>query len=134
MHATIARLTDVMNRHDASEMASLFSPLYECRQAAHPNRGFSGADQVEANWTRMFAAVPDMRVECIAATVDGATAWTEWHWAGSHPDGVPFAMAGVIIFGLADDGRFTSARLYMEPVEQDGPAIDEAVRRFVDHE
>jgi hypothetical protein len=131
MHPTIARLTDVMNRHDAREMASLFSPDYRSEQPAHPTRGFGGAAQVEANWTQMFSGVPDMRVECRASTVDGATAWTEWDWTGTHADGRPFGMRGVIVLGLADDGRIASARLYMEPVERNGSAIDEAVRELV---
>jgi hypothetical protein len=129
MHPTIARLTDAMNRHDAEEMATLFSPGYRSQQPAHPNLGFGGADQVRANWTRMFAGVPDMRVECVAETDDGATAWTEWRWSGTHPDGTRFAMNGVIILGLADD-RIAWARLYMEPVEQDGAGIDERVQEL----
>ena len=132
MHSTIARLTDVMNRHDAAEMATLFSPDYRSEQPAHPNRGFGGAAQVRANWTQMFAGVPDLRVECLDSTVDGRTAWSEWRWTGTHTDGSPFAMSGVIVFELADDDRIASARLYMEPVEQGGAAIEEAVAQLAD--
>jgi hypothetical protein len=32
--------------------------------------------------------------------------------------------------GLREDGLITWARLYMEPVEQSGTAIDEAVRHL----
>jgi SnoaL-like domain len=130
MNSTIARLQDLMNRHDVHEMASLFSPDYRSEQPAHPNRGFGGAAQVEANWSEMFAGVPDMRLECLAETVDGSTAWTEWRWTGTHPDGTPFGMAGVVVFTLADDGRIAAARLYMEPVEQDGAAIEDAVHQL----
>jgi hypothetical protein len=38
-------------------------------------------------------------------------------------------MRGVTILGLTADGLFAEARLYMEPVEQDGAAIDETVRK-----
>ncbi len=127
MHPTIARLVEVMNRHDIAEMTALFSSDYRSEQPAHPNLGFSGAEQVRANWTQMFAGVPDLRVECVADTDDGTTAWTEWRWSGTHPDGTPFAMSGVAIFGLADD-RIASARLYMEPVEQGGAGIEERVQ------
>jgi hypothetical protein len=130
MHPTIARLVDVMNRHDVHEMATLFRSDYRSEQPAHPNRGFGGAAQVEANWTQMFAGVPDMRAECVAEADDGTTAWTEWRWSGSHTDGTPFAMNGVVVFGLGDDDRIASARLYMEPVEQGGAAIDEAVQEL----
>ena len=36
-------------------------------------------------------------------------------------------MAGVVIFGLRDD-RIAWARLYIEPVEQQGAGIEAAVR------
>ena len=132
MHPTIAHLADAMNRHDADEMATFFSPDYRSEQPAHPNRGFGGAEQVRANWTHMFLGVPDMRAECLGSTVDGRTAWTEWRWTGTHTDGTSFAMSGVIVFGLSDDDRVASARLYMEPVEQGGAAIDEAVAQLSD--
>ena len=130
MHPTIARLTDVQNRHDAVEMATLFHPGYRSEQPAHPSRGFGGAAQVEANWTQMFAGVPDMRVECLRSTVDGSSAWAEYRWSGTHADGTPFAMIGVIVFGFADDDRIEWARLYMEPVEQGGAAIEETVEQL----
>lgn len=128
MHPTIARLADAMNRHDVNAMTELFAPDYRSEQPAHPNRGFGGSDQVAANWTAMFDGVPDLRVECLAELNDGTTSWSEWSWQGTHADGAPFAMRGAVIFGLGDDGRFHSARLYMEPVERGGAAIDEAVR------
>jgi ketosteroid isomerase-like protein len=130
MHPTIARLTEAMNRHDVEAMAALFAPDYRSEQPAHPDRGFGGSDQVAENWSTMFAGVPDMQVECLAELNDGATSWSEWSWHGTHTDGTPFAVRGVVLFGLGDDQRIHSARLYVEPVEQDGPAIDEAVRRM----
>jgi hypothetical protein len=38
-------------------------------------------------------------------------------------------MAGVIVAGVRD-GRWASARLYVEPVEREGAGIDAAVRRM----
>jgi SnoaL-like domain len=130
MHPTIARLADVMNRHDAAELATLFHPDYRSEQPAHPNRGFSGAEHVQANWTQMFDGVPDMRVECLAETTEAGISWSEWSWRGTHADGSPFAMRGVVLFGIGDDDRIHSARLYMEPVEQGGAAIDQAVEEL----
>ena len=130
MHPTIARLADAMNRHDAAGMATMFRPDYRSEQPAHPNRGFSVAAQVQTNWSQMFAGVPDMRGECVADTDDGSTAWTEWRWTGTRVNGSPFGMNGVIILGLGEDGLITWGHLYMEPVEQDGAAIDEAVRKL----
>jgi hypothetical protein len=47
-----------------------------------------------------------------------------------HPaDGSPLDMAGVIVCGIRDS-RLRWARLYVEPVEQEGGGIDAAVRRM----
>ena len=78
----------------------------------------------------MFRGVPDLRAQVLAEITDGATSWSEWIWSGHHRDGSPFEMRGVTILGVDDDGLIAEARLYMEPVERDGAAIDEAVRRL----
>jgi hypothetical protein len=39
-------------------------------------------------------------------------------------------MRGVVIFGVAD-GLAEWARFYLEPVSEDGPGVDAAVRRQV---
>jgi hypothetical protein len=130
MHPTFEKLRDCMNAHDAEGMSALFSPDYRSRQPAHPNRGFGGHAQVAANWGNMFRGVPDMIGEIVAATEDGPTVWSEWIWSGHHPDGSPFEMRGVTVMGLDEDGLIAEARLYMEPVERDGAAIDQAVRQL----
>jgi ketosteroid isomerase-like protein len=130
MHATIARLRDVLNAHDADAMVTLFADDYRSEQPAHPNRGFGGSGQVHANWSQMFAGIPDLRAEVRADTDDGATSWSEWEWLGHHTDGSLFHERGVVILGLRDDGAIAWARLYMEPVEQDGAAIEETVRQL----
>jgi ketosteroid isomerase-like protein len=127
MNDTIARLRDAMNAHDLDAMAALFAPDYRSEQPLHPNRGFGGREQVLANWTRMFEGVPNMEVGVVKETTAGSTSWSEWVWRGAHRDGTPFLMKGVTVFGLRDDGVIAWARLYMEPVEQGGVEIDEAV-------
>jgi ketosteroid isomerase-like protein len=130
MHPTIARLAEAMSRHDVAAMTALMAPDYRSEQPAHPNRGFGGADQVAANWSAMLAGVPDMQVECLAETTDGGTSWSEWSWRGTHTDGTPFAMRGVVLFDMGDDGLIHAARLYVEPVEEGGAAIDAAVEEL----
>ena len=130
MNATIARLRDAMNRHDVDGMVALFTTDYRSEQPLHPQRGFSGRDQVAANWGLMFDGVPDLEVGVVKESTDGTTSWSEWVWRGSHRDGTPFLMKGVTVMGLGDDGRIHWARLYMEEVEQGGTAIDEAVRHL----
>jgi ketosteroid isomerase-like protein len=130
MNATLGRLRDAMNRHDAAAMAALFAPDYRSEQPAHPSRGFGGSQQVQANWTAMFAGVPDLAADLLADTTDGGTAWSEWEWRGTHTDGTPFRMRGVIVMGLRDDGVVSWARLYMEPVEAGGAGIAEVVHQL----
>jgi ketosteroid isomerase-like protein len=130
MNATIATLRDLMNGHDAEALAAIFSPDYRSQQPAHPNRGFGGHAQVATNWGNMFRGVPNLTAQVLAETTDGGTSWSEWIWSGHHPDGSPFEMRGVTILGLTDDGLIAEARLYMEPVERNGAAIDEAVRQL----
>ncbi len=71
-----------------------------------------------------------MAVLLLADVTDGRTCWSEWHWTGHHADGTDFAMRGVTVMGLRDDGRIAWARLYMEPVEQGGRSIEESVQQL----
>ncbi len=48
--------------------------------------------------------------------------WSEWHWSATGLN-----MAGVTIFGVEED-RIVWGRLYVEPVEENGQDIDEAMR------
>ena len=128
MNETVSKLRDAMNQHDAAAMAALFAPNYRSEQPVHPQRGFGGKEQVEANWTQMFDGVPDLEAGVVKESTDGTTTWSEWVWRGSHRDGTPFLMKGVNVMGLTDDGLIAWARLYMDRVEQGEPAIDEAVR------
>jgi hypothetical protein len=130
MNDTITRLRDAMNDHDAGAMAALFAPDYRSEQPLHPRRGFGGRDQVAVNWGQMFEGVPNLEVGVVKETTADSTSWSEWVWRGAHRDGTPFLMKGVTLFGLNDDGLITWARLYMEPVEQGGVTIDEAVRQL----
>jgi hypothetical protein len=86
-------------------------------------------EQVRANWSEIFTAVPDFQADLIASAVSGATVWSEWRWRGTHADGTRLDMAGVIVFGLRD-GLLAWARLYVEPVEQDGAGIAAAVNQI----
>jgi len=58
-----AALVEAMNAHDIDAFVSLFAPDYDSRQPAHPDRAFVGRDQVRANWSAMFAGIPDFRAE-----------------------------------------------------------------------
>ena len=127
--AVAAALAEAMNAHDIDAFVSLFAPDYDSRQPAHPGRAFVGRDQVRANWSAVFAGVPDFRAELVATAVEADTLWSEWRWRGTHEDGSRLDMAGVIVCGI-EGGRLAWARLYVEPVESGGEDIDAAVREM----
>jgi ketosteroid isomerase-like protein len=123
-------MAEAMNRHDARAMADCYAPDYRSEQPVHPNRVFTGNAQVAANWTKMFAGVPDMRIDCLAEDTVGSRTWSEWNFTGHHADGSDFTLRGVIIAGLRDDGLIQWMRLYLEPVEPDSAAIEEVVHQL----
>ena len=83
---------------------------------------------MRANWTGVFAGVPDFQAALLAsATTDDGAEFGEWRWEGTHADGSPFAMRGVTVMGL-EGGHLAWGRLYMEPIEQDGAGIEQMVQ------
>ena len=97
------RLLAAMNAHDIDAFVACFAPDYRSEQPAHPDRAFSGSDQVRENWTGVFAGVPDFHADLLAsATTDDGVEIGEWHWRGTHADGSPFAMQGITVMGIAD--------------------------------
>jgi ketosteroid isomerase-like protein len=125
----IERLNAAMNARDIDAFAGCFAEDYDSQQPVHPDRAFRGREQVRANWSAIFAGVPDFRSELVHATQAGDTTWSEWRWQGTHGDGTRLDIAGVIICGV-ESGQIAWARLYVEDVEQAGAGIEEAVRRM----
>jgi ketosteroid isomerase-like protein len=125
----IERLRDAQNRHDLEAFLECFDPEYESLQPVHPREAFKGREQVRKNWSAIFAGVPDFRSELVRTAVEGDEVWSEWRWTGTRADGSPLDMRGVIIARVRG-GRIAWGRLYVEPVEADGEAIDEAVERM----
>ena len=128
--AVVERLLQATNAHDLEALVDCFSADYRNKTPAHPERGFTGREQVRRNWAQIFSFVPDITAEVLRCSVDGDTAWTEWEHRGTRPDGSAHVMRGVVIFGTGA-GRATWARFYLEPVEERAGTVDEAVRRQV---
>jgi len=126
--AMVERLRIATNAHDLEALVSCFATDYRNETPAHPERGFTGRDQVRRNWEQLFAGVPDITAEVVRGAVDGDTAWTEWEHRGTRTDGSPHIMRGVVIFGVRKDVA-DWARFYLEPVQADGDNADAAVRR-----
>jgi len=129
MSTVLERLIEAQNAHDADLFASFFADDYQSDQPAHPGRRFTGREQVQENWSAVFAGVPDFRADLVATCRDRDTEWGEVYWRGHHRDGSDFAMCGVIIATIRDD-RIAAARLYVEPVEDTGENIDTAVTQL----
>ena len=130
MAAVMNQLLAAMNAHDLDAFVACFAPDYHSEQPAHPSRTFDGRDQVRKNWASVFAGVPDFSAELVAsASTHGGIEMGEWHWSGTHTDGSPFAMCGVIVMGV-EGQRIAWGRLYMDVVERDGADINQMVREI----
>lgn len=122
------RLQRAINHHDLEAMLECMDGGYRSEQPAHPNRGFGGKEQVRKNWSALFEGFPDFEAELLGyASIEG-TVWSEWRWRATGLN-----IAGVTIFGVRGD-RIVWGRLYMEPVEEDGENIDEAMRNLTEGE
>jgi hypothetical protein len=128
--AIVQRLRQATNDHDLDALAGCFAVNYRNETPAHPERSFAGRDQVRKNWTQIFAAVPDVHAEVLRCVEDGDTVWSEWEHRGTRPDGSAHVMRGVVIFGV-EGGLVSWARFYLEPVQDGGGGVDEAVHSQV---
>ena len=122
----VTRLHAAMNAHDIDAFVALFAEDYDSTQPAHPDRAFRGRDQVRANWSAVFAGVPDFRAELVARPRTATRPGREWRWHGTQADGSATRHGGRDGGGVREAVAW--ARLYIEPVEQAGAGIDAAVR------
>lgn len=113
----IERIVEAENSHDADKVAALITEDYRSETPTHPERNFTGREQVRKNWQAVFENTPDLSAELVRSTIDGDTLWTEWHLTGTQTDGTELDMRGVAIWEV-EDGLLQRARIYMEPVEK----------------
>jgi ketosteroid isomerase-like protein len=126
----LARLERATNAHDIDAVVSCFASSYRNDTPVHPERGFTGREQVRRNWEQIFAAIPDVTAKVLRSSVSGDEVWSEWEHRGTRRDGSAHVMRGVVIFGVADN-LLAWARFYLEPVQEGGDNVDGAVRRQV---
>jgi hypothetical protein len=55
-------------------------------QPVHPGRGFAGREQVRANWSTIFDAVPIFAAELVNDSRDNNQVWSDWRWSGTRQD------------------------------------------------
>jgi ketosteroid isomerase-like protein len=127
MNEMVHRLRAAINARDLDGFVACFADDYRSDQPAHPTRAFVGASQVRQNWASVFAGLPDLTAELLSeAKTDDGVEMSEWFWHGTHLDGQPFAMRGVIVLGVEGEG-IQWGRLYMESVDEGGADIDQMV-------
>lgn len=127
-HELVERLHAAMNRHDLDAFLECFDPAYRSETPAHPERSFTGCEQVRRNWSALFKSVPDFRADLLRSSIDGETAWTEWHMYGTRSDDADHDFRGVIVMGIPED-RIEWGRIYLEPVRTDEDATWEEIHR-----
>lgn len=126
----IHRLCAAVVAHDLDTLVDCFSAEYRNETPAHPGRGFSGPDQVRANWRTMFDEIPDVTATVLRTSVAGDEVWSEWEMQGTRLDGGQHLMRGVIIFGVGQE-RIAWARFYLEQVDAGADSVDGAVAEIV---
>jgi hypothetical protein len=122
----VQQLAHATNAHDLDALVACFADDYHNDTPTRPARGFRGAAQVRRNWTQLFAGIPDLTARILDSAAAGDTVWTEWEMSGTRRDGAAHLMRGVIIFRVAHS-RITSARFYLEPVDDASGDVDAAI-------
>ncbi len=130
MTAVIERLVKAVNAYDLDALVRCFAEDYRNVTPVHPMRGFVGSDQVRKNWSQILGSINDINAAVLREATDGDLVWTEWDMSGKRPDGSPFLMRGVVIFGVTDD-VIRSARFYLEPAEEESGDVDRHTERVV---
>jgi hypothetical protein len=126
----VARLCAATAAHDVEGIVACFAVEYRNETPAHPERGFTGRDQVRRNWVRIFEMVPDISPEILRFVVDGDSVWSEWEHRGTRIDGGQHLMRGVIIFGVTGD-VISWTRFYVEPVDEGSQDADAFRERLI---
>ena len=131
--AVVERLIRATNVHDLNALVECFTDDYRNETPVHPGRSFSGREQVRANWSQIFAAVPDVECELLECVVHSDTVWSEMEMRGTRRDGGRHLMRGVIVFGVREQ-RIARARFYLEPVDDSGTDVAAAVHALTSHQ
>lgn len=120
------RLAGAINAHDLDAIVACFAPDVLSEQPAHPARNFRGREQVRHNWAQILSSIKDFHAELSAQAVDADTVWSEWRWRGTRAGGEPFAMSGVTVQRVGEEG-IDRVRFFVEPVDLGGADIALAV-------
>lgn len=109
------RLREAIGSGDPTQVADCFTADFRAELPHHPERSFTGAERVQANWTAIFATAPDLTAKILRTAVNGAEVWSEWEITGVDTVGAPVTFAGPVIV-TTRDGQINWARFYLDPV------------------
>ena len=112
----VKRVVEAQNDHDLEGMLEWIAPDYQTETPLHPERNFTGHDQVRETWETVFRTTPDFEATLLNLVEDGTTVWAEFRYSGTQLNGTPLDMGGVIIFDV-EDGQLAHGRVYLEPSE-----------------
>ena len=115
----LTRLERATNAHDVDALVACFAPDYRNDTPAHPERSFTGREQVRRNWEQIFAAIPDLTARVLRSAVNGRRGMERVGTPRHAARRVAHVMRGVVIFGVAN-GLLAWARFYLEPVQEGG--------------
>jgi ketosteroid isomerase-like protein len=121
-HDPVGRLLDAINSRDPQRVADCFTPDYRSEIPHRPADSFTGSDRVAANWTAIFARLPDLHARVLRRAASGDELWSEWEMTGTDPAGNPAMLCGPVIM-TTRDGQIAWTRFYLSPVAAptDGP-------------
>ena len=112
----VERIVEAQNDHDLEGMLEWFAPDYETKTPVHPERNFTGTDEVRKTWETVFRTTPDFEATLLNLVEDGGTVWAELRYSGTQVDGTSLDMQGVVIFGV-ENGKLARGRVYLEQSE-----------------
>jgi ketosteroid isomerase-like protein len=120
----VERFFRACNEADVEALEACVHPDFEMVVPQRPSRNFTGRRREVDNLKFLFDTYPDLSISVLRRAVEGYEVWTETHAAATGLE-----MAAVVIWSVDEEtGTLRRARYYSEPVETDGPAIDEFIR------
>jgi len=102
--ATLDRLFAAFNRHDAAGVMACFTPDATFLTAAGPEawgRRVEGKDAIQAAFTAVWTAMPDVQWTVRRSRVLDGEGVTEWLFTGTQADGTRVEAEGLDLFGFA---------------------------------
>jgi hypothetical protein len=114
--AVLDRLRDAIDSHDPSQVVACFTDDYRSEVPHHPDRSFTGIEQVRRNWTAIFVDVPDISASIVRTATNGAEIWSEWELTGTDSAGARVTFVGPVVL-TAREGRISWTRFYLDRVD-----------------